>query len=61
MPRNPAPATRTTLYRLEDVPGLSDAIRDRYLESDDFESVATAVGDREALLVFGKMMTERVA
>lgn len=61
MPRNPSPATRTTLYRLDDVPELSEAIRDKYLSGDAFDATPTTVGGREALLVSGSMTTERVA
>ncbi|MDN5851875.1 MAG: TIGR04141 family sporadically distributed protein [Actinomycetia bacterium] len=61
MTRSPSPATRTTLYRLDDVPELSQAIRDKYLNGDGFESTPTIVGGREAMLVCGSMTTERVA
>lgn len=60
MPRKPSPAVRTTLYRLTGLAQLSDAIRNKYLESGNFGSSVTSVGGREALVVSGLMATERV-
>ncbi|MER7433966.1 DUF6119 family protein [Pseudonocardia alni] len=56
-----SPATRTTVYRLDDVAELALAIRDKYRDSDAFTTRATTVDGREALLVSGAMLTERVS
>ena len=58
MPRKQAPASRTTLYRFEHLDALEDAIREKYREQDDFQAVATSVGERTALLFSGTMKTK---
>lgn len=52
MPRPPATETRMTLYRLTDLPKLSDAIREKYNTS--FQQQRVKVGSRDALLLFGR-------
>lgn len=58
MQRKQAPASRTTLYRFEHLDALEDAIREKYREQDDFQAVATSVGERTALLFSGTMKTK---
>jgi uncharacterized protein (TIGR04141 family) len=50
---------RTTIYRLTGLEDLSDAIRAKYLEQDEFAVAEVAVGDQAALLVTGAMTRER--
>lgn len=57
MPRPPSPATRTTLYRITGVSSLDHGIQAKYLHRD-FEATKVTVGGREALLVYGAMITQ---
>lgn len=50
---------RTTIYRLTGVDDFQSAIRDRYLDRDDFEARMVAVGGRPAYLVTGAMVKDR--
>lgn len=52
--------TRTTLYRLDAISVLSDALREKYLDQG-FTLTETTVGGREAILMFGAMSREKVA
>ncbi|MEU4360286.1 DUF6119 family protein [Promicromonospora sp. NPDC023987] len=58
MPRKESNATARTLYRLVDVQDLRAAVRERYVEDEEFEMHDVVVGGREALLVLGVMATE---
>lgn len=60
MPRPPSPAARTSLYRLRDVRELADAIQDKYLVRDTFETHEHQVDGRDALLVTGCVVTDKV-
>jgi uncharacterized protein (TIGR04141 family) len=60
MPRTPSPAARTSLYRVRDVPDLADAVQDKYLLRDTFETYEHQVGGRDALLVTGLVVTDKV-
>jgi uncharacterized protein (TIGR04141 family) len=48
------------LYRVRDVPDLADAVQDKYLLRDTFETFEHQVGGREALLVTGLVVTDKV-
>lgn len=43
-----------TLYRLVGLDELRDAVRDRYLDTEDFDEQEVTIGDRSGLLVVGK-------
>lgn len=58
-PRKPAATAATTLYRLTGLTSLRHAIRDKYLESTDFEFRECAVGERQSALVLGHITTEK--
>jgi uncharacterized protein (TIGR04141 family) len=61
MPRKRSPAVRTTVYRLFGIAELADGIQRKYLEHGNFLVTGTSVGDRDALLVSGAMVTDVVA
>ena len=61
VPRKPSPAARTSLYRVRDVSDLSHAIQAKYLDRDTFETKPHTVSGRDALLVTGVVITEKVS
>lgn len=58
-PRKPAATAATTLYRLTGLTSLRDAIRDKYLQSTDFEFRECSIGERRSALVLGHIRTEK--
>lgn len=61
MPRTPSPWVRTTLYRLVELQDLQLAIKPKYLEREGFFQQRVEVGGRDALLIYGSMITESVS
>jgi uncharacterized protein (TIGR04141 family) len=61
MVRKPSPSIRTTLYRLVELADLATAIKPKYLTRDEFSQNFVTVGEREALLVHGTMVTDIVS
>ena len=61
MARKPSPSIRTTLYRLVELADLASAIKPKYLTRDEFSQNFVTVGEREALLVHGTMVTDIVS
>lgn len=57
----PSQSVRTTLYRLIDLDDLATAIKPKYLSREGFFQNFTTVGERDALLVHGVMVTEVVS
>ena len=57
--RKPATAVATTLYRLTGIGDLRTAVREKYLESADFELRECVVGGRQSALVLGHIVTDR--
>ncbi|GAA2736080.1 TIGR04141 family sporadically distributed protein [Pedococcus aerophilus] len=53
MARKPSPVTAVTLYQLHGPPSLGRHIRERYRESDDFETREVVVGGRRGILLLG--------
>lgn len=52
---------RTTLYRVQGITTLRQAVRAKYLRSTDFKTAVTRVAGRDALLIHGSMKTPRAA
>ena len=50
---------RTTIYRMIGVADLREAVRSKYFEADGFTTQDVKVGDRDALLITGAMVTDR--
>lgn len=50
---------RTTIYRLTGVDNFESAVRDKYLESRNFESRSVSIVDREGFLVTGAMLKDK--
>lgn len=61
MARPPSPTSRTSLYRLKNLPDLSDGIRESYRTSDNFQVTDLNIQGRDALLVRGAMETPTVS
>lgn len=61
MARKPSPSIRTTLYRLVELANLTCAIKAKYLTREGFFQNVVTVGEREALLVHGTMVTDVVS
>lgn len=61
VPRKPSSAARTSLYRVREVPDLADAIQGKYLLRDTFQTHQHQVDGRDALLVTGLVITDKVA
>jgi uncharacterized protein (TIGR04141 family) len=58
MPRGPSADARTTVYRLVGLAALTDGVRTKYLDSDDFSAESMELEGREALLVTGSISTD---
>lgn len=61
MARKQSPSVRTTLYRLVEVADLATAIKSKYLDREEFFQNRVTLGEREALLVHGTMVTDVVS
>jgi uncharacterized protein (TIGR04141 family) len=61
MPRKSSAAARTSLYRIRDVSDLHQAIQAKYLDRHTFETKPHKVSGRDALLVTGVVITEKVS